>query len=130
IKYSFLFGENKDKRHYEADLIFYYHKIEKGLSLPQPKVGFGKKNVEYLLKSLEEYVNRYGWDQVSSISLDSLYEYYYFNKDNNLEQSDLYHRIEKLKMTVPKNIDLGVGGVTKVEKADIEKSNIDFKSFA
>src|SRR5699024_5542175 len=65
-----------------------------------------------------------------SISLDSLYEYYYFNKDNNLEQSDLYHRIEKLKMTVPKNIDLGVGGVTKVEKADIEKSNIDFKSFA
>lgn len=130
IKYSFLFGENKEKRHYEADLIFYYHKIEKGLALPNPRVGFGKKNVEYLLKALERYVNKYGWDEVSSITLNILYEYYYFNKRNDLELSDLYRKIKNLKKTVPKKNEIGVGGVTEVNKSDIDKSNIDFKSFA
>src|SRR5690625_308218 len=65
IKYSFQFGKEKTKRHYEAELIFFYHKIEKGLSLPSPRVGFGKKSVKYLLTILEDYIKNFGWDEES-----------------------------------------------------------------
>lgn len=129
-KYSFIYGDQKEQRHYEADLIFYYHKIEKGLALPRPRIGFGKKTIDYLVNALDSYVTRYGWDEVSSISLDTLYEYYNFNLRNNLELTDLYKRIEALKETLPGKALTGVGGVTKVKKEDIDKSNIDFKSFA
>lgn len=129
-KYSFEFGNLKTKRHSEADLIFYYHKIEKGLSLPSPKVGFGKENIDYLLKELEKYVDLYNWDDISIISLNTLYAYYHFNVSNNLVLNDLYLRIEKLRSTLPKDNKLSEGGVTELRKEKIDKSNIDFKEFA
>lgn len=129
-EYSYSFSTEKEKRHYESDLIFYYHKIEKGLSLPEPRIGFGQENIKYMVKLLEEYVNKYGWDDISSISLNTLYQYYYFNKDNNLELNDLFSKIEVLKASMPNNIDLGVGGTIEVSKDEIDNSMIDFKRFA
>lgn len=130
LKYSFNFSHKKTKRHYEADLIFYYHKIEKGLSLSNPRTGFGKDNVNYLLKKLEEYLFKYGWDDVSLISLNTLFEYYYFNEINNLKLDDLFKRINKLKSTISNGMQLSKGGVDEVKKAEIDKSDFDFKGFA
>lgn len=97
LKYSFDFGVEKTKRHYEADLIFYYHKIEKALSLSNPRVGFGKSVIEELIKKLEHYTHHYGWDEVSLISLNKLEAYYKFNKENNVDLPDLLNRIKTFK---------------------------------
>ncbi|WP_197061776.1 nitroreductase family protein [Ureibacillus manganicus] len=129
-KYSFEFGFTKEKRHHEADLIFFYHKIEKGLSLPNPRVGFGEENVEYLLSKLENYVDKYHWDDTSIITLNTLYAYYDFNKDNNLILDDLFNRIEKLSRTLPKENTLSTGGIIELKKEQIDKSGINFKDFA
>src|SRR5699024_9657607 len=125
-KHSFIFGKNITKRHYEADLIFYYHKIEKALALPKPRVGFGKKQIAYLVEALENYVTNFGWDDISSISLDTLFAYYNFNKENKLDLPTLYKKITKLKEQQPEGFKSGVGGTTQVLKKDIDQSLIDF----
>lgn len=128
--YSFVFGKEKTKRHYEAELIFFYHKIEKGLAMPEPKVGFGKKNVEYLVKILKSYIKKYGWDQISATSLSALEEYYVFNKENGNELKRLNKEIVKFKKTMPNHVELGIGGTKTVSKADIDRTLFDFKAFA
>lgn len=131
IKYSFEFTKKKTKRHYEADLIFYYHKIEKGLSLPNSRVGFGQNNVEHLLKLLENYVKNFGWDKTSLISLDVLYQYYYFNEQNNCKLDELLKRLNILEETLKGRERLFLGGMTRVTKKEIdEKRAVNFKDFA
>lgn len=130
-KYSFGYGDIKTKRHYEADLIFYYHKIEKGLSLPSPRVGFGKKAIEELVEKLEYYTKNYGWDDVSLVSLNNLYEYYKFNSQNNVDLIDLFEKLNTLKSTINNVKLVSVGGVDEIYKKDIAKiANINFKDFA
>jgi nitroreductase len=129
-KHSFEYSRIKTKRHYEADLVFFYHKIEKGLSLPNPRLGFGKKNVYHLLSILENYIKQYGWDDVSSVALNTLYSYYYFNEKNNLKINDLLKRLEELKNLLEDGAKILVGGVDEVTKVEIDKSNVNFKEFA
>ena len=71
-KHSFELSKDKTKRHMETNLIFFYHKIEKGLSLPHPRVGFGKKVVTHLISLLSDYHVKYGWDTTAQISLNTL----------------------------------------------------------
>jgi nitroreductase len=130
FKYSFELGTQKTRRHYESDLIFYYHKIEKGLSLPKPRVGFGKHYIYHLLSILEKYNKQYGWDDVSVIALNTLYEYYYFNKKNSLEFGDIFKRLEELKPTINTNKHVSAGGVIEVTKEEVSKNIINFKEFA
>lgn len=130
LKYSFDFGVEKTKRHYEADLIFYYHKIEKALSLPNPRVGFGKSVIEELIKKLEHYTHHYGWDEVSLISLNTLEAYYKFNKENNVDLPDLLNTIKTFKKNIESNNQVNSGGVIEINRNDIAKmSNINFKDF-
>lgn len=129
--YSFDYTKSKTKRHYEAELIFYYHKIEKGLALPNPRIGFGKQNIRHLITILDKYVKEYGWDDVSLISLNTLYEYYYFNEKNNLKLDSLYKQLKKLENTLHGKERLYIGGVDIVTKKEIyEKARINFKDFA
>lgn len=132
LKYSFEYGDTKTQRHHEADLIFYYHKIEKGLSLASPRVGFGNKAIEELVQKLEYYTKTYGWDNISLISLNALYEYYKFNKKNNVELAELFEKLENLKRTINNvNHQVSVGGVDEIYRKDVAKmSNINFKDFA
>ncbi|MFK3936216.1 nitroreductase family protein [Alkalihalobacillus sp. NPDC078783] len=129
--HSYELTESKTKRHMETDLIFFYHKIEKGLSLPNPRVGFGEKAVRHLVEKLDNYVSEYGWDRTAQICLNSLYSYYDFNKENDLILDKLYSELENLKdMSKFKNNQITAGGVTNLTKEDIENANVNFKDFA
>lgn len=127
---SFFFSNSKTKRHLEGDLIFYYHKFEKGLTLPYPRVGFGKGNIKYLLDAINNYVKHYGWEEIAVISLNTLFTYYTFNKKNGLDMKDLQKEISKLKSTIPKDQTNKKGGIVEVSKKEIEQTLFDFESFA
>ncbi|WP_345242036.1 nitroreductase family protein [Pontibacillus salipaludis] len=132
-KFSFELGGNKTQRHMESDLIFFYHKIEKGLSLPSPRVGFGKTNVKHLLNLLKVYSEEYGWDMTAQVSLNTLWAYYEFNKEHGLILDDLLADMELLGKS--RNSSIGnkttsTGGVTSISKAEIERANVNFKDFA
>lgn len=127
---SFTFSKEKSKRHLEGDLIFYYHKFEKGLALPNPRIGFGKKNIKYLLHAIKKYIRLYGWEEIAVISLNSLFAYYSFNKKYGLEMKDLYKEISILNSKIPQNKKNNQGGIVEITKEEINESSIDFKRFA
>lgn len=129
-KNSFIFSNSTSKRHLEGDLIFYYHKIEKGLALPNPRVGFGKKNVIYLISAIKRYVELYGWEEVAIISLNTLFSYYSFNKEKGLNMGELHKEISDLKSNISKNKYTNQGGVLELTKEKIDKNLIDFEKFA
>lgn len=124
-------NNKRNKSTHRSELIFYYHKIEKGLALSNPRVGFGEPAILYLIDSLEQYVRKYSWDETSQISLNTLYLYYDFNLRNNNKLEELHERLEKLKSSLGSNSLTNEGGVLDLEKSDILKdSSIDFSKFA
>lgn len=129
VKNTYIFAEKKDKRHFEADLIFYYHKIEKGLALSKPRLKFGKKNVYLLVDKLEDYTKSYGWDETAMASLNALSEYIAFNQKHNEEMPELYTKVNKLKENIPVKIMGNIGGTKYILKSEIENLNIDFEKF-
>lgn len=129
-RYSGTFKSNRSKNYYEADLIFYYHKIEKGLSLPKPRIGFAKENVMHLLSLVEEYSSKYKWDDVSLVSLNTLFAYYYFNKENGNEMDDLYKRISILRSTVLIENPINTGGVIDLKKEQLTKKFTSFRELS
>ena len=131
FKSSATLNNKKNKVTHSSELIFYYHKIEKGLALPNPKVGFGKDAINYLLDSLEDYVNKYGWDRVSNISLNTLSLYKQFNESNNNYIDDVFSRIELLTKHLNGKHYSDEGGIINTTREEIlASSSINFKDFA
>lgn len=54
-----------------------YHRIEKGLALPNPRTDFGQSSglVRRLVRNLEIYISRYGADESVSTTLGALHAY-------------------------------------------------------
>jgi nitroreductase len=108
-----------------------YHRLEKGLALKMPKVGFGKDVIARLLYNIPQYVEKYDWDETALITLNTLLAYHNFNSQHGLVDQDLYKKIISWKSSVPeKFISFNQGGTTKVTKSYIiESSNIDLLKF-
>lgn len=109
-----------------------YHRLEKGLSLKNPRVGFGKDAIERLSNLLPEYQNKYGSDETVTITLNALQEYYDFNLKHGLDHENAYQTISQVKSNLPKNGCLSgeEGGTKTVNKNAIkEAAKVDFKSF-
>jgi nitroreductase len=60
-------------------LRIYVHSIEKGLSLPEPRPGFGQPVVANLLKTLKNYIEKYGIDPEAGHGIEILREYRSFH---------------------------------------------------
>ncbi|MCH4826783.1 nitroreductase family protein [Planococcus halocryophilus] len=127
-KYSATISQNKNRSMSESELIFYYHKIEKGLSLPKTRLKFGYEAVEHLTVILENYVGKYGWEKVAIVALNTLKAYVKYNENNGVELNHLGNRILKLESSL--RLNNMQGGIVEIKKEDIEKNRIDFKSFA
>ena len=71
----------------------YYHMVEKGLALPEPRPGFGIASVNKLLSLVEEFVERFGFKQASIAALGTLEEYCEFNRNKGVEVSEIESRM-------------------------------------
>ena len=95
-----------------------FHIIEKGLSLSQPRPGFGQPIVSKTIKQISEYINKYGVDDSVLNAITALRSYQEFNAQNNVtlefvdDALDNFNKIT-LKMTN------GQGGVVTVSREDI-----------
>ncbi|ANY20734.1 Nitroreductase family protein [Tsuneonella dongtanensis] len=58
-----------------ARLTFVYHKLEKGLSMPDRRAGFGRDVATSLVTKLRAYEDAYGHDDVTLVVRDVLREY-------------------------------------------------------
>lgn len=62
-----------------AAIIKTYHRIEKGLALPEPRPGFGAQAANQLIEELSTYIDAYGADEVTRVALNAMNEYLDFN---------------------------------------------------
>ena len=91
--------ECKSREQFEASIIRLYHTIEKGLSYLNYKAGFGRDNVEKLVRSLEQYAES-GYDVTEffyETALSCLHAYVRKNKEFGYEDAALEQRIGKIK---------------------------------
>lgn len=66
-----------------------YHGIEKGLSLPSPRPGFGARNVTALIRLTERYEREHGFDAIAAASWGALSAYVDFNRAAGLPDDQI-----------------------------------------
>lgn len=121
VKYSFDVNDCHSEKQYEANIIRLYHTIEKGLSYQNYRAGFGEKNIESLMKSMEKYSKNYDTDAwFYRTALSVLVEYIKKNKDYGLYDEELDKRVKRLP-----GKSNGQGGVVCVSVPDTEKMNYE-----
>lgn len=127
-KYSFDQNHLETKEKFEYYLTKQYHIIEKGLSLPKPRLEFAQKTILNLINKSTRYHEIYGTSELLTSISSCLNEYLNFNKINNVNtDTDYYNSIREFIDKVKPN---NLGGTKEITKKDILKSiDFDFEKF-
>lgn len=131
LKYSSSVADSKRIK-LESQITAKYHVIEKGLSLPEPRVGFGKDKVNLLISLLERYIGHGYSVETTQIKAATqvLQEYFEFN---NSVKDDYTLKLKNKANNLIKDIkvDGHVGGSVSINKEDfLAKTHENFKEFA
>ena len=118
LNHSMFIQYRGDSEKHIARITATYHNLEKGLSLANPRIGFGKERALKLLSLIEEYINDYGCSRDLDVALSVLTKYYEFNKFEDIKS-------DTNKLISRNNIDvdlLSLGGTKNVSKSEILKA--------
>jgi nitroreductase len=131
IKYSSSISDSKRIK-LEAQITAKYHVIEKGLSMPEPRKGFGKDKVNLLISLLERYKNSGFSMETTQIqaALQVLQRYFEFNKSVK-DDYTLKLKSKTDNLVINTKVDGKVGGTFLINKEDfLAKTHENFKEFA
>ncbi|PKG73133.1 hypothetical protein CXF86_19195 [Shewanella sp. GutCb] len=129
LKYkSYIFNPSKlnvtEKENLEHYLIKQYHIIEKGLSLPDVRLGFGRDKIIALLDASFLYMSKYGNSKLMSAISSTLKEYVEFNDINNhIIDSELKKRIKEFFIATTNDVDGGTKVINK-EKLLLDRDSL------
>ena len=113
---TFLYGSRENLA---SRITAIYHNVEKGLSLPDPRPGFGGDNIGYLVKAIQEYVDRFGLDTSLRPSAGALAAYVKFNEAKGVLDYPNYNEIERvLKLLEPLSLE-DAGGTISISGESI-----------
>jgi len=97
-----------------------YHRIEKGLALKEPRVGFGSDVIGRLIKFIPEYQEKYGSDETILVTLNCLDAYYRFNLSKGIDNREFLQKIQIFKDNLDKTqANFLEGGIFNTTKTDI-----------
>lgn len=109
----------------EYAILKHYHSIEKGLSLQEPRPGFGESKVQALLGKLNAYEQKPDHNPaVVKAAVGSLLDYHAFNTDRDVSLPWLDSWIARRSAAQLEAAEAD-GGVEKVLKADILANTAD-----
>ncbi|MRW86274.1 nitroreductase [Pseudoduganella sp. FT26W] len=96
-----------------------YHNIEKGLSLPQPRLGFGKENLTNLILAMQKYQRLYGpTHPILSSAHEVLATYARYHESRNYPDYPCKQEIQKMLAAAPQ-ADVQMGGTRLVQRETI-----------
>lgn len=104
-------AETKEQK--RGSLTFNYHKLEKGLALPEPRPGFAKATALGLIKELKEYETEFGRDDMSEIVVSVLTEYHNANANHGIVFSELAAFLEDDGRLIVSDIEAGSVSINK-----------------
>lgn len=120
IVYSASIGLNS-KYNLRARITETFHNIEKGLSLPNPRPGFGQQAVDRLLSLCDRYIEKYSENErVLYVARDVLKAYKNFNEACGTPDFPHRDRVVKYIERMSASNLAPVGGLLTVTKADIQ----------
>lgn len=117
---SSVFRGNSEEK-LRAIITAHYHSIEKGLSLRNPRPGFGIDEIKKLIDHIALYLKRHGPAQHLSIPLNALRCYVDYNRKHKIENPALEKQIsefEQAYLAVMDSLPPG-GGVRKLSRAEV-----------
>ena len=93
-------GMNKSRGYQSeraAHITLFYHQVEKGLSLAEPRPGFGMTIIPRLLSDVDSYVSTYGLVMPATAALGALENYVGFNDRLGHDASYVRDRLNQIK---------------------------------
>lgn len=128
LKYNASLSTMKDKEKAQYTLLRRTHIIEKGMSLRNPRVGFGQEKVSHLIDDLTEYLNRFGKSSFFNYPISAISTYISYTKNTGINISHIEEKLNQLLGQLDeKNIQQESSGIKIVSKDYITKSTKDFK---
>lgn len=123
--------EDQDKL--KARIVMNAHSIEKGLSLKNIKVGYGKAKILLLLKDLKHYYKLFKNDNLVIFCTTIIEAYLNLNKNLGVEDQDIKDAYTEMSSVLTKSNEYTahlVGGYFKTSREKIhQNSNIDYYNF-
>lgn len=114
----------------EAALIRYYHAIEKGLALAEPRPGFGRPQIEKLIDDAMYYVRQHGSDHTVARLLNVLEEYREFNERHGVDLGWLLPRLHALHAQTAGGSISTEGGTRALARSAVKAATtIDYARF-
>lgn len=107
-----------------------YHRIEKGLALPDPRPGFGRIVVDQLATEVAAYQSAFSPDRTTRIALNTIKEYVAFNEASGVPMADVRAIWDRLATCQGSVAAHGEGGTRHVDRASIlADARLDLRRF-
>jgi nitroreductase len=109
-----------------------YHRIEKGLALRDPRVGFGSWFLPRLLSNLQTYLAAYGPDRVTAVAINAILAWVDFNEKHGHEPTSVRDKLAEVCLQVGETAARGAGegGVRRLSAREVrEKACLDLEGF-
>ena len=93
VRYSNGFFCNDNKKKLLDYLIVFYHPIEKGLAMPDCRLGFGRERVEKVISLCNKYVSKYqDYPRVLIDAIEVISEYAHLHKAHNYKLDERFQK--------------------------------------
>lgn len=120
---------NDDKAHLKYYLTKHYHIVEKGLALPEPRLGFGQPKILDIINKTKEYESIHNADEMVSSIRKTLLDYMNFNNSKGYQFSDEFKSI--VTDFLAQGSVEGLGGLKYISKESASTLNLQgFRDFA
>lgn len=121
-KYNASIRTDLDREKMQYTLLRENHVVEKGMSMRNPKKGFGQLKIKDLIVRLNKYIDLYGdCNMFLNYPLNTISKYIIYTKNIGIEIPQIEEAFQKLCNRVDaKDLD-GEAGIQVVEKTDIQK---------
>ncbi len=125
---SFVYGP-RDRENQRAMLHILFHSIEHGLSLSEPRPGYGKDKIVSLLSKTRSYVADFGLDGSAASALKVLDAYIAFNRRVGVDVDDIAAELDAIDADTGYRGANVHGGTEEVTADEIKALGFDFNAF-
>lgn len=112
-----------------AKMLRQTHTIEKGMSIPEPRIGFGVTKINELMKMADQYiVQNYDISKTGfQNAISALLSYRTFQEKIGYKNESLFEHISRYVALIPNSAESGIGTIS-LDELNLKKAK-DFENF-
>ena len=120
VRFSSIISSGGDEEKLRAVITAHYHNIEKGLSLREPRLGFGGPVIRRLIGYLRQFIIDFGPRDHINIPIGALNSYVQFHQGKGYDVSWLVRELAAIEVLMGGGSASTTAGVVHRTRADIE----------